>query len=160
MVLDIEELTHDALLSIYDKWKAAGAPEGELSEFIQYNNNQNISCCSVKDQNKVIALFELRDTLKSYKNMSILLTPDIGSTEGDYNSVSERLLYITNIIAKIFTHFIAEPIEKRGVIKIWNDRSDIHTIIVSIATYLEKNYGNQYSVKIYRNWVEVTKVEV
>lgn len=43
------------------------------------------------------------------------------------------------------------------MIKIWNERAPIYTILVNFANYLAKNYADRYSVKLYRNWIEIQK---
>lgn len=155
--MEVKELSGSELQEVCERWQASGVSESELIQFLGFDDHPKVSCCAVFEEGTVLALFEKRDALRSFKNMSILLAPEIDIAEGDYTVVSRQLVKITSIVAEIFGHFIESPLEERGVIKIWNDRSDIHTILVNIAQYLGKEYGESYSVKLYRNWVEIQK---
>lgn len=155
--MEVEELSGLALKDVCDRWQKSGVSESELFQFLGLDAHPMVSCCSVVENGTVLALFEKRDTLRAFKNMSILLAPEIDIAEGDYTVISRQLAKITSIVAEIFGHFIDSPLEEKGVIKIWNDRSDIHTILVSFAQYLGTKFGDTYSVKLYRNWVEIQK---
>lgn len=155
--MEVKELSGSELQDVCDRWQVSGVSESELIQFLGFDDHPKVSCCAVIEDGTVLALFEKRDALRSFKNMSILLAPEIDIAEGDYTVVSRQLVKITSIVAEIFGHFIDSPLEERGVIKIWNERSDIHTILVNIAQYLGKEYGEIYSVKLYRNWVEIQK---
>lgn len=155
--MEVEELSGHALENVCDRWQQSGVSKSEIIQFLGLDAHPMVSCCSVVEDGTVLALFEKRDALHSFKNMSILLAPEIDIAEGDYTIVSRQLVKITSIVAEIFGHLLDSPLEEKGVIKIWNDRSDIHTILVSFAQYLGNRYGDTYSVKLYRNWVEIQK---
>ena len=155
--MQVVGLTETRLSDLLTQWEEVGVSKSEILQFFDYSEEPRIDCCAVEDnQGNILALFEKRDALKSYKNMSILLSPEIDVQEvGDYAIISQQLEKIIVIIAKIFDHFLESPLEERGMIKIWNDRAKIYAILASFANYLAKHYADRYSVKLYRNWIEV-----
>lgn len=154
----VVELSEQKLTKLLDQWQEKGVSTSEILQFFDYSEEPRIDCCAVEDeQGHVLALFEKRDAVRAYKNMSILLAPEIDVEEGDYAIISQQLQNIIVIIAKIFEHFLESPLEERGMIKIWNERNTIYTILASFANYLANNYASLYSVKLYRNWIEIQK---
>ena len=155
--MKIEKLENGCLNKICDEWLSEGAPEGELGDFRLYGHEPNIDCFAVSDNGTILAIFEMRDAKMSYKNMTILFAPSIDITEGEYSIVSEQLSKIISVVAEIFSHFIGNPLENRGRLKIWNDRLDILSIFINFAKYLSEHFGDTYEVKIYRKWVDIQK---
>lgn len=157
--MQVVELSEQELNETLDLWRKEGVSNSEILQFLDYSEEPRIDCYAVKDeQSKILALFEKRDAVRAYKNMSILLAPEIDVQEGEnYAVISRQLEKIIAIIAQIFDHFLEKPLEQRGMIKIWNERAPIYTILVNFANYLAKNYADRYSVKLYRNWIEIQK---
>ena len=155
--MNIEKLENGRLGEICDAWLKDGAPEGELNEFRIYGSEPRIDCYAVVDTGTILAIFEMRDAGLSYKNMSILFAPSIDIAEAEYSIVSKQIGLIINVVTEIFSHFIADPLENRGKLKIWNDRLDIRSILIDFAKYLSVNFGEMYDVKIYRKWVDIQK---
>lgn len=87
--MQVVELSEQELNETLDLWRKEGVSNSEILQFLDYSEEPRIDCCAVKDeQSKILALFEKRDAVRAYKNMSILLAPEIDVQEGENYAAS------------------------------------------------------------------------
>lgn len=153
--MEIKELSQEELSQLCKDWESQGVSPGVLQEFLNFQDITKISCHSVQKDGMVLALFDKRDTLRAYKNMSILFSPTFKLGEGAYEEVSEELIRISEILENIFSHFMGIPLAERGQIKIYNDTEYISKILLDMAQYIKDNYSNLYKVDIYKRWIDI-----
>lgn len=118
--------------------------------------------CAVEDDasNECLAVFEIRDVPSSYfKNMQVFFSPDIDiDMDGeDFETVKTQLNRVVTTLGDIFQHFILSLVNGKNTVKIYNEHPNVRTIFYEFGNYLATQYPTQFKVKMYRNWVEISK---
>lgn len=141
----------DEIANLSKEWRNLGVSESVLREFLNYQDVSAITCHGIEENGAILALFEKRDTVRAYKNMSILFSPRFKLDDGEYEEISEEITKASIILEKIFLHLMGEPLSERGQIKIYNDTPYVSAVLIKMAEYIKTRYSDRYTIKLYRN---------
>lgn len=158
--MEIKKLTADTRDEILDTWASDNGLDFSVIDFPKLDGSERIEGFCVTEGNQALAIFDVRDAVKHYKTMSILLAPSLDYVVGDYTKVKEVLEKIISVVAAIFSHILKNCLKEKNQFKIRNERDDIHTILTNFAQYLQNNYPDKYEIKLYKTWVEILTKEV
>lgn len=159
----IERADNEYLLLVPENWRVHASP-AELGKLELALTQTNAEWFLIKEGGEVFGLFSMipvpLQRAVHYKNMhQFFFRP---SKEGDeeipFEDLERNLQKIVDALATSFIFMLDHANSSQNkCCKIYNDIPEHKFWYIKFAEYLQGNYPDQYAVKFYGNWVEITQ---